>query len=114
MGADRDAAGLDGVAALRADPCGAHLDGAGLGSGETGGVAGARGIAGPMAGHAGVEAVVNIATPKVTACAFGGENLDQLFITTPQETWVTGCVDASKGNLVDMNGKSVVPPDNPI
>jgi hypothetical protein len=29
-----------------------------------------------MAGDAGVEAVVNIATPKVTACAFGGENLD--------------------------------------
>jgi sugar lactone lactonase YvrE len=57
-----------------------------------------------MAGDAGVEAVVNIATPKVTACAFGGENLDQLFITTPQETRVTGCVDASKGNLVDMNG----------
>lgn len=51
---------------------------------------------------------------KVTACAFGGENLDQLFITTPQETWVTGCVDASKGNLVNMNGKSVAPPDNPI
>ena len=32
-----------------------------------------------------LEAVVNMPTPKVTACTFGGEDLDQLFITTSQE-----------------------------
>jgi hypothetical protein len=32
-----------------------------------------------------LEAVVHIPTPKVTACTFGGGDLDQLFITTSQK-----------------------------
>jgi sugar lactone lactonase YvrE len=32
-----------------------------------------------------LEEQVEVPTPKVTACTFGGENLDQLFITTSQE-----------------------------
>ena len=32
-----------------------------------------------------LEDRVDVPTPKVTACTFGGENLDQLFITTSQE-----------------------------
>ena len=32
-----------------------------------------------------LEERVEVPTPKVTACTFGGENLDQLYITTSQE-----------------------------
>jgi len=55
---------------------------------------------------------VEVPTPKVTACTFGGENLDQLFITTSQEDVDTD-EDPLAGSLfraeVGVRGRPVRP-----
>ena len=42
--------------------------------------------------------VVEVPTPKVTACTFGGSDLDQLFVTTSQEDLEPGA-DPLAGSL---------------
>jgi sugar lactone lactonase YvrE len=45
-----------------------------------------------------LEEVISVPTRKVTACTFGGDNLDQLFITTSQEDIDTSA-DSLAGSL---------------
>jgi sugar lactone lactonase YvrE len=63
--------------------------------------------------HEGVlEERIEVATPKVTACTFGGADLDQLFITTSQENLDTDA-DPLAGSLfvadVGVRGRPVRP-----
>ncbi|MGI3783194.1 MAG: SMP-30/gluconolactonase/LRE family protein [Janthinobacterium lividum] len=59
-----------------------------------------------------LEERIEIPTPKVTACTFGGENLDQLFITTSREGVDTDA-DPLAGSLfradVGVRGRPVRP-----
>ena len=59
-----------------------------------------------------LQARVEVPTPKVTACTFGGEGLDQLFITTSQEDVDTD-EDRLAGSLfvvdVGVRGRPVRP-----
>ncbi len=59
-----------------------------------------------------LEERIEIGTPKVTACTFGGDDLDQLFITTSQEDVDTGA-DRLAGSLyradVGVRGRPVRP-----
>ena len=59
-----------------------------------------------------LEERIEVPTPKVSACTFGGESLDQLFITTSQEDVDTDA-DALAGSLfvaeVGVRGRPVRP-----
>ena len=59
-----------------------------------------------------LEERIEVPTPKVTACTFGGEALDQLFITTSQEDVDTDA-DPLAGSLfradVGVRGRPVRP-----
>ena len=43
-----------------------------------------------MGPHGSLEAQIDLPVPRVTACTFGGERLDQLFITTTREGLAPG------------------------
>jgi sugar lactone lactonase YvrE len=59
-----------------------------------------------------LDVVVEVNASKVTACTFGGENLDELYITTSQENVDTGA-DPQAGSLfraaVGVPGHPVLP-----